>query len=677
MLAARVATNGPIRHDDGMGNQDSNSGSGDASILVRELTGDPALMRLTPGEVVTLGRAPSNRLVLHDERASRNHAELHQAADGGWLIRDLKSRNGTLVSGDAVTGDRLLVDGDIICIGAVEIQFFVGSPPADATSKERDSGEGRITGEMSAEVEQWHSTIRYRRNRSRLLDDIRASAHTGHKVGQATAELCRLAFALGRAEEIDAAANRALESAMLGSAANRGMVLLPKPGTPRKHRVLATDLHGIAAVPSNLKVAEVPADLIETVLATDEAILAGPETVAGQPPAITIIAPVRSDGKAIGCIYLSSEPTGGNGSPDDLEFVMAVCDAVGQAYNNLSTRETLSFRLANVATENRLLKERLGEETRMVGESPALRKISDQIERVATAKATVLIRGESGAGKELVARSIHESSDRRAGPYVCLNCAALSETLLESELFGHEKGAFTGATEKKAGKFETADTGTLFLDEIGEMSPAIQAKFLRVLEGHAFERVGGSVRIKVDVRVVAATNRQLEDAVASGSFRRDLYFRLRVVEIAVPPLRKRQEDIAPLARHFLERFAREVGRRVEGFTPEAIDAMQAYHWPGNIRELRNCVERAVVLASAAQIGVADLALSTLGPPGDTGKIPVATEQFEPATLAEIERRHILATLESTGGNKTKAARLLGIERSTLDRKLARWANADR
>ncbi|MGA1617931.1 MAG: FHA domain-containing protein, partial [Pirellulales bacterium] len=228
MLVPRVATNGPIRHDGGMGNQDSNSGSGAASILVRELTGDPALMRLEPGEVVTLGRAPSNRLVLHDERASRNHAELHQAADGGWLIRDLKSRNGTLVSGDAVTGDRLLVDGDVICIGAVEIQFFVGSPPVDATGTERDtdSGEGGITGEMPSGIEQWHSTIRYRRNRSRLLDDIRESAHMGHKVGQAAAELCRLAFALGRAEEIDAAANRALESAMLGSAAKKaGMSL--------------------------------------------------------------------------------------------------------------------------------------------------------------------------------------------------------------------------------------------------------------------------------------------------------------------------------------------------------------------------------------------------------------------------------------------------------------------
>lgn len=660
-----------------MGKQDFSAGSGDASILIREQTGEPVLVRLQTEQIVTLGRAPGNRVVLHDERASRSHAELRQTADGGWFIRDLDSRNGTLVGGDAVTGDQLLADSDIICIGAVEIQFFSGSPPAEVGSGhlDTDSGEGGITGEMPADIEQWHSTIRYRRNRSRLLDDIRESARTAPRAGQAAAELCRLAFALGRAGEIDAAANRALESAMLGSAASRGMVLLPKPGTPRKSRVLLTDLHGVAAVPSNLRLADLPADLIETVLATDEAILAGPETVGGQPPTIIIIAPIRSGGKPIGCLYLAGEPRGGDGSPDDLEFVIAVCDAVGQAFENLSTRDTLSSRLANAASENRLLKERLGEETRMVGESAALRGITDQIQRVASTKATVLIRGESGAGKELVARSIHESSDRRGGPYVCLNCAALSETLLESELFGHEKGAFTGATEKKVGKFELADTGTLFLDEIGEMSPTIQAKFLRVLEGHHFERVGGSARINVNVRVVAATNRHLEEAVAAGGFRRDLYFRLRVVEIGVPPLRKRQEDIAPLARHFLERFAREVGRRIEGFTPAAVIAMRDYHWPGNIRELRNCVERAVVLAPTEQIDVSDLALSTLASPGDTGRIAVATAEFEPATLAEVEQRHVLATLESTGGNKTKAARLLGIERSTLDRKLARWAKA--
>lgn len=658
--------------------KNANPGTADASILVREPTGEPSLVRLQPGDVVTLGRAPGNRVILQDERASRSHAELRPAAGGGWLVRDLNSRNGTLVAGTVITGDQPLADGDLICIGAVEIQFVLGSPPAaeESGQPDTDSGEGNITGEMPADIEQWHATIRYRRNRSRLLDDIRESARTAPRVGQAAAELCRLAFALGRAGEIGAAANRALESAMLGSGAGRGMVLLPKPKTPRSGRVTIDALQGVAAAPSNLSLSDLPTDLIETVLATDEALLAGPETVGGQPPTITIAAPIRSAGKPIGVIYLASEPASGDASPDDLEFVIAVCDAVGQAFDNLSTRDTLSSRLANAASENRLLKERLSQETRMVGASSALRGIAGQVERVAATKATVLIRGESGAGKELVARSIHDSSDRRGGPFVCLNCAALSETLLESELFGHEKGAFTGATEKKAGKFELADTGTLFLDEIGEMSPTIQAKFLRVLEGHPFERVGGSARINVDVRVVAATNRHLEAAVAEGGFRRDLYFRLRVVEIAVPPLRKRQEDIGLLAEHFLERFAREVGRRIEGFTPAAIEAMRGYHWPGNIRELRNCVERAVVLAPADRIDTSDLALSTLAAAGDTGKMSPVLSRFEPETLAEVERRHVLATLESTGGNKTKAARLLGIERSTLDRKLARWAKAN-
>jgi Nif-specific regulatory protein len=312
----------------------------------------------------------------------------------------------------------------------------------------------------------------------------------------------------------------------------------------------------------------------------------------------------------------------------------------------------------------------------MVGAIAVLVAIKDQIARVAGTKATVLVRGESGSGKELVARAIHEASDRNRGPFVCLNCAALSETLLESELFGHEKGAFTGATERKAGKFEAAHKGTLMLDEIGEMSPAIQAKFLRVLEGHPFERVGGSNRVQVDVRVVAATNRNLEEAVSSGEFRRDLYFRLKVVEILVSPLRKRPEDIEPLARHFLNRFAMETGRKVRDFTPQALDALLSYHWPGNIRELRNCIERAVVLSLDEAVDVHELALSHLSSPGETGrKAGDKSGPFVPETLDDMERRHVMATLEAVGGNKTKAAAILGIERSTLDRKLARWAKA--
>jgi Nif-specific regulatory protein len=353
---------------------------------------------------------------------------------------------------------------------------------------------------------------------------------------------------------------------------------------------------------------------------------------------------------------------------------MAVCDALGLAIDNLAAREVLSTRLARSANENEQLRRRLGEEWQMIGSSAGLKNIVAQIERVAATKATVLIRGESGAGKELVARAIHEASSRRTAPFVCMNCAALSETLLESELFGHEKGAFTGATERKAGKFEAAHKGTLFLDEIGEMSPAIQAKFLRVLEGHPFERVGGSARVQVDVRVVAATNRNLEEAVAAGDFRRDLYFRLKVVEILVPPLRKRPEDIETLAAHFLKRFAAEAARRVRGFTPDAMAAMQAYNWPGNIRELRNSVERAVVLSQDEWIDAHELALSHLSSAGDTGQISIGRPApFTPTTLDEMERKQVLATLEAVGGNKTKAAAMLGIERSTLDRKMARWA----
>ena len=275
-------------------------------------------------------------------------------------------------------------------------------------------------------------------------------------------------------------------------------------------------------------------------------------------------------------------------------------------------------------------------------------------------------------GKELVARAVHFASPRKKGPFVCLNCAALTESLLESELFGHERGAFTGATDRKIGKFEAAHQGTLMLDEIGEMSLSIQTKFLRVLEGHPFERVGGSQAIRVDVRVIAATNRDLERAVGEGLFRRDLYFRLNVVEIFVPPLRKRPEDITELANHFLERFNQETGRKFRGFTPRAAAAMQQYRWPGNVRELKNVIERAVLLSQGDSIDADDLRLSNLATASESGELMIARVSYEPVPLAEIERRHIEATLETTAWNKSRAAEVLGIERSTLDRKIRRY-----
>jgi transcriptional regulator with GAF, ATPase, and Fis domain len=629
---------------------------------------------LVPGERVTLGRAPTNRIVVHDERASRFHAEVFPA-DSGWMIRDLDSRNGTVIDGQLLVGDRQLAAGDSFQIGQAEVVYCEPGAAGDTTGA--TAAGGSATGEMPAEVEAWHASITHRRTRSRLLEDIGAAAGSAPRVGRAAAELCRLAFSLGRAGDLTTVARLALASAIADTAATRGVVLLPErigddlPGGADA----AASLAPIAAVPDPWPM-PYPAGIVATVLATDEALLAagGQRTGAA---AATISAPIRSRGRAVGVMHLELERDDRQATPDDLEFVMAVCDALGVAIDNLSTREALSTRLATAADENERLRRRLGEETpRMVGSSPALQGIVGQIERVATTKATVLVRGESGSGKELVARAIHEASDRRDGPFICLNCAALSETLLESELFGHEKGAFTGATEKKIGKFEAAHRGTLVLDEIGEMSPAIQAKFLRVLEGHPFERVGGSTRVQVDVRVVAATNRNLEEAVAAREFRRDLYFRLKVVEILVPPLRRRPEDIEAIAGHFLARFTAETGRRIRGFTPPALEALRAYHWPGNIRELRNVVERAVVLAQEEWIDAGDMVLSQLAPPGDTGKAPAGRPAaFVPMTIEEMERRHVLDTLEAVGGNKTKAAAILGIERSTLDRKLAKWARA--
>ena len=337
-------------------------------------------------------------------------------------------------------------------------------------------------------------------------------------------------------------------------------------------------------------------------------------------------------------------------------------------------------------TENMRLRSLLEQNSKMIGQSSAIREVEKCIDRAARSKATVLIRGESGVGKELVARAMHERSSRRAGPMLCLNCAAFSESLLTSELFGHEKGAFTGAMETKIGKFEAADGGTIFLDEIAEMNPGLQATFLRVLEGATFERVGGNKPISVDVRVVAATNRNLEEEVAAGRFRRDLYFRLRVLEINVPPLRERKGDVDLLADHFRERYSQETGRRYLDFSPEARAALNAYHWPGNVRELKNIIERAVLMGNPPTIKKADLVTSALGSVDDTnsqrssvknvdvsdGQLanPKDSVRFEPTTLKEMESLFILKTLKYYGWNKSKTAKVLGIERTTLDRKIA-------
>jgi two-component system response regulator HydG len=323
---------------------------------------------------------------------------------------------------------------------------------------------------------------------------------------------------------------------------------------------------------------------------------------------------------------------------------------------------------SRLKTENRLLRERLGlqfDRRHIIGQSTAMARLFDSVAQVAPSEATVLITGESGTGKELIAGAIHFNSSRRDGPFVRLNCAAITETLLESELFGHEKGAFTGADRRREGRFFQADGGSLLLDEVSEMPLPMQVKLLRVLQEREFTRVGGDDLIRVDVRVIAATNKHLPELVSGGRFREDLYYRLNVVGLAIPALRERAEDIPLLAQHFLETFALKNRKEVKGFTPQAMDRLIRYAWPGNVRELMNAVERAVVMTRGDFLAEEDVSLiPTAAMPG-----PEHPPAAGARPLEEVEKATILITLKAADGNKSEAARRLGITRRTLHKKL--------
>jgi DNA-binding NtrC family response regulator len=349
------------------------------------------------------------------------------------------------------------------------------------------------------------------------------------------------------------------------------------------------------------------------------------------------------------------------------------------------TADALELVIQRIERNRRLLRENeylrrevMGPSAAMVAESPAMQETLRSAKRIARSKGTVLITGESGTGKERVAQFIHHESPRKDGPFIRVNCAALSESLLESELFGHERGAFTGAHKSREGRFELADGGTLLLDEIGEISANLQAKLLRVLEEEEFERVGGTATMKVDVRVIATTNRNLSQEVAAGRFREDLYYRLHVLPIQVQALRERQKDILPLANFFIKHYSDSSGSPVPALSAAAQERLMAWHWPGNVRELENVIQRAVVLLQGETIEESDLAFGPIsaasGPTGLAGGSGAARSAYPLANrpLADIEREAILATLQSTGGNKTEAARRMGVSARTLSNKMKLW-----
>jgi transcriptional regulator with GAF, ATPase, and Fis domain len=658
--------------------QNKNNGSdGDqgAYLILRNAGRWSDIFRLHPPGEAVIGRASSNQVVIRSDRASRQHAKISWSGQG-WQIEDLASRNGTFLNGQKLEKSHSLSNSDQIEVAGFAITFAnrieggIGETVV-STGSSAQATDDQITMDVDA------TNITDRRRRSAYLHGRPAAASTTAPSRQ----LLQLAFDLARCDELDQAVDQTLQSLSQQTPLDTAGVYVWQKPSPAESLaeipLLATRQTG------HRSYRRPPEPLVQSLTNEEgEAILArnvigdgqlATENSRGEIDAESVIvAPIRDHRRQLrGMIHLTSciggKPLAGN----DLEYTVAACEILAEALSRLADQHRLSRSLKQSQRQIKALQQRLGDKVQIVGSSKPIADVVQQIGLAAPTNATVLIRGESGVGKELIAAAIHHSSGRRNGPLICLNCAALSPSLLESELFGHEKGAFTGATERKQGKFEAADGGTLMLDEIGEMGAEIQAKFLRVLEGHPFERVGGQTAIKVDVRVVAATNRDLQAMVREGSFRQDLYYRLHVVEILVPPLRQRDKDCLLLADFFLNQFNLEMGRKISGFTETAKKMLVNYSWPGNIRELKNVIERAVVLNMKGEIDASDLVLA---PAVEQGQVDAPTFTGTELSLAEIEKQHIERVLRHTEGNKSRAASILGIERSTLDRKLKKYTD---
>jgi Nif-specific regulatory protein len=629
-----------------------------AYLIVRRDDGFGDVFPLPAGARCTLGRAATNRVVLKDELCSREHAEVFRN-DGHWFVRDLGSLNGTRLNNQTVTEERALEPKDEIHVGRTRLVFV------EDMQQLPDLPRSGKPAEQPPAIRKRVAETRFLKPLDTVVDGqttVLQPAESVQRVERDLARLYRLALDMGSAATTDELVKIVLDGLLGAIPADVGAILALGEG---RDLDLLAYRHRDPTVQTYHKVSQF---VSSEVLATHEAILAEDvardedlskrESLAELKATSLICAPIQFGDQVLGLIHLYCITRERILDTDDLEFASAVARQLGASLHQLRVQ-------ASLESQNIALRSQLQVESDLVGESKVVQEIESQIGRVAPTQATVLVRGESGSGKELVARAIHFSSPRKGGPFITLNCAALTETLLESELFGHERGAFTGATEKMVGKFEAADKGTIFLDEIGEMTLGTQAKFLRVLEGHPFERVGGNTPIKVNVRVVAATNQPLEQNVRAGTFRRDLFFRLQVVEIRVPPLRDRPGDVSILAEHFLKRFVRETGRRIKGFTPAALTKLREYEWPGNVRELRNVIERAVALGTSPVIDVDDVWLSSI----DSDLLRPAETIYQPVSLEDMEKDHILRTLNHTDWNKSRAAEILGIERSTLDRKI--------
>jgi transcriptional regulator with GAF, ATPase, and Fis domain len=599
---------------------------------------------------VSIGSASSNQILLEEPAVSPHHCRI-TVENGRFFLMDLESISGTFVNGMPVK-QRELDSGDEIAVGDSVFLFQTDVSRATSNPLQLDDGP-----EVSPPSQQFH--------RDELLylhPESLVALPQSERLSRNLRVLLRISTGIGTIRDVES-----LQWALLGMIfdvipAERGAVLLVKETSLEVLSHVAWDRLCGPDHPVHVSQALIRKVIGERVFLLDSPFPGGEARESAncnvpKSAASVLCVPLVSGNGPIGVIYLDSRNPATPFTEDDLQLVSAVAGLAGIAIENARQFELLG-------TENQHLRAQASLEHDMVGRSARMREVYQFIERVAPSDSTVLVSGESGTGKELAARAIHKNSNRKNQPFVALNCAALTETLLESELFGHEKGAFTSAITQKKGMIEVAEGGSLFLDEIGELSPILQAKLLRVLQEREFTRVGGTRSIRINVRFLAATNKDLPKAVKEGKFRADLFHRLNVISLVLPPLREHPEDIPVLAEYFAARYAKRCNRMVKGISPQARSSLLTYAWPGNVRELENAMERAVVIGSSDMILPEDLPDTLLesSPPGN-GE---SSMKYHDA-IRNLKRQLILGALEQTGGSFTQAAKLLGVHSNYLHR----------
>jgi len=592
-------------------------------------------------EALVIGRETAANLCIADASVSRRHSKIEKK-ENGFVITDLDSLNGTFVN-DVPVKTRLLEHGDRVRIG--DSQFLFLAHEGDAMSKSSD-----VTLDEAQVIS--GSTVQFRFD------------HAINLMARDLSALMKVSTTINSIRGLDDLLERLLELLFEVVPAERGAILLTDEGSVETSLVV-----GLDRAQGKNQAVKVSRTIVQQVLRDGVALLANDgaakSTHASESLALTrahsvMCVPLLIFDRKLGVLYLDTTQARDQFNRDHLQLVAAIAGISAVAIENARQFQWLE-------TENERLLSAVNIEHNMIGESPAMQRVYHFISKVAPTNATVLINGESGTGKELAARAIHRNSKRAQKPFMAVNCAALTESLLESELFGHEKGSFTGALAQKKGRLEIADGGTIFLDEIGELTPPLQVKLLRVLQEREFERVGGTVTINVDLRVIAATNKNLEEAIEAGQFREDLYYRLNVVSLEMPALRDRREDIMLLANYFASKYSAKCNRKLNGFTAEARNFLTAYDWPGNVRELENAIERSVVLGTTDLILPEDLPEAVV----EAELSSTLTVRYHEAVM-QAKKQIILDAIEQGNGNCTVAANLLGVHPNYLHRLIQKF-----